>query len=107
MLFLPYLPAIPSLIHLTVCLCHVPCAALFVAATATTVEFWKVDPTAGKLMLPYLAFIGYANALNYYFWKNNPDVSMVSNEVVSSPVRWRKCAPGRGDPKLRNLLMAC
>ena len=45
------------------------------AVAATTAEFWKVNATAGKLMLPYLAFVGYANALNYNFWKNNPDVS--------------------------------
>lgn len=50
-------------------------AALFAGVVATTVEFWKVDPFAGKLMLPYLAFTGYANALNWWFWKNNPDVS--------------------------------
>jgi hypothetical protein len=40
----------------------------------TTVEFWKVNATAGKLMLPYLAFVAYANALNYRFWKDNPEV---------------------------------
>jgi hypothetical protein len=51
------------------------CAALFVGAAATTAEFYRVNPTAGKLMLPYLAFVGYANALNYWFWKHNPDVS--------------------------------
>eukprot|EP00879_Flechtneria_rotunda_P000910 GHRR01001038.1.p1 GENE.GHRR01001038.1~~GHRR01001038.1.p1 ORF type:complete len:192 (+),score=61.10 GHRR01001038.1:156-731(+) len=48
-------------------------AALFGAVAYTTYEFWKVNPTAGQLMLPYLAFVGYANALNYSFWKNNPD----------------------------------
>lgn len=48
---------------------------LFVAVAATARAFWTVDPTAGKFMLPYLAFVGYANALNYNCWKNNPDVS--------------------------------
>jgi tryptophan-rich sensory protein len=49
-------------------------AALFGAVAYTTVEFWKVNATAGKLMLPYLAFVAYANALNYRFWKDNPEV---------------------------------
>jgi tryptophan-rich sensory protein len=49
-------------------------AALFGAVAYTTAEFWKVHPTAGKLMLPYLGFVAYANALNYCFWKDNPEV---------------------------------
>ena len=56
--------------------------ALFAAALATTREFWGVDPTAGKLMLPYVAFLALANALNYNFWKNNPDVSVMNHERV-------------------------
>eukprot|EP00882_Tetradesmus_deserticola_P000377 GHRQ01000415.1.p1 GENE.GHRQ01000415.1~~GHRQ01000415.1.p1 ORF type:complete len:186 (+),score=77.48 GHRQ01000415.1:137-694(+) len=50
-------------------------AALFGAVAYTTVEFWKVNATAGKLMLPYLAFVAYANALNYRFWQDNPEES--------------------------------
>eukprot|EP00775_Hariotina_reticulata_P012649 gene12649-12777_t len=50
-------------------------AALFAAVAYTTIDFWKVQPTAGKMMLPYLIFVGYANALNYNFWVNNQDVS--------------------------------
>lgn len=49
-------------------------AALLGAAAFTTYEFWKVNPTAGKMLLPYLAFLGYANALNYSVWKKNPEV---------------------------------
>jgi hypothetical protein len=56
--------------------------ALFVGAAATTAEFFKVNTTAGQLMLPYLAFVAYANALNYWFWQNNPDVSQCRDCMV-------------------------
>jgi hypothetical protein len=65
---------------------HTCTPALFAAVAATTREFWAAHPTAGKLMLPYLAFTGYASALNYSFWQNNPDVSGV--------VRWPARAGG-------------
>ena len=48
---------------------------LFAGVSATTVAFWRVNPLAGQLMLPYLAFTGFANALNWNIWKNNPTVS--------------------------------
>ncbi|WP_116090723.1 TspO/MBR family protein [Sphingomonas crusticola] len=37
---------------------------LFVAAAATTVAFWRVQPTAALLMLPYLGWLLLASALN-------------------------------------------
>jgi benzodiazapine receptor len=37
---------------------------LFAAATATTIAFWRVQPTAALLMLPYLAWLMLASALN-------------------------------------------
>jgi tryptophan-rich sensory protein len=49
--------------------------ALFAAVAYTTIDFWGLQRTAGKMMLPYLIFVGYANALNYNFWVNNQDVS--------------------------------
>lgn len=52
-------------------------AALLVTAAATTAEFFRVSPLAGRLMLPYLAFVAYANALNYNIWKTNPEVRAV------------------------------
>ncbi|KAJ2941616.1 hypothetical protein O0L34_g14673 [Tuta absoluta] len=42
------------------------------AAAATAAAFFKVNQTAGLLMLPYLAWLGYATSLSYYIWKNNP-----------------------------------
>ncbi|KAK9809446.1 hypothetical protein WJX73_008489 [Symbiochloris irregularis] len=47
---------------------------LVVLATAalTASKFYKVDPLAGKLMLPYVAWLAFANALNYAVWQLNP-----------------------------------
>lgn len=61
--------------HVHVCLTclHAPACACRTRA-ADVVPALQVDPTAGKLMLPYLAFVGYANALNWRFWKDNPQV---------------------------------
>ncbi|XP_075986390.1 translocator protein isoform X1 [Anticarsia gemmatalis] len=46
------------------------------AAVATTVAFGSVNKTAGALLLPYLAWLGYASSLTYYIWKNNPKVEV-------------------------------
>ena len=40
---------------------------------ATTALFWKVRVLAGLLMLPYLAWVLFAAALNYQFLQMNPD----------------------------------
>jgi hypothetical protein len=44
---------------------------------ATTGAFGAVDPTAGKLMAPYLAFAAFANALNAGIIKHNPEEVVV------------------------------
>jgi benzodiazapine receptor len=38
--------------------------ALFAAVVATTIAFWRVQPAAGLLMLPYLGWLMLASALN-------------------------------------------
>lgn len=38
---------------------------------ATTIEFWSISPTAGKLMLPYMAWVGFASFLNLVLWRMN------------------------------------
>lgn len=43
-------------------------------AAWTASAFYKVDAFAGKLFLPYLAWLTFANALNYSVWKKNPQV---------------------------------
>ncbi|XP_022827466.1 translocator protein-like isoform X2 [Spodoptera litura] len=46
------------------------------AALATTLSFFPISHKAGYLMLPYLAWLGYASSLSYYIWKNNPKVEV-------------------------------
>lgn len=50
------------------------CAGTLALASATAWEFYKVDAFAGKILLPYLAWLAFANALNYSIWKKNPGV---------------------------------
>jgi tryptophan-rich sensory protein len=38
---------------------------------ATTVSFWSKAPSAGALMLPYLAWVTFASGLNYAIWRLN------------------------------------
>jgi tryptophan-rich sensory protein len=46
-------------------------AALWIAILATIVAFWRVSRTAAILMLPYLAWVGFAAALNHAIWRLN------------------------------------
>lgn len=39
---------------------------------ATLLAFWRVRPLAGALLLPYLAWVSFATALNYSVWQLNP-----------------------------------
>jgi translocator protein len=45
---------------------------LWLAIVATVVAFWRVRPIAGALLLPYLAWVGFATALNFEIWRSNP-----------------------------------
>lgn len=47
---------------------------LFALVAATTVAFWRVKPLAGALMVPYLAWVGFACALTYSTWSLNPQL---------------------------------
>jgi tryptophan-rich sensory protein len=44
---------------------------LWAAIVATTVVFWKRQPAAGMLFLPYLAWVSFACVLNLAIWRMN------------------------------------
>ena len=46
-------------------------AALWLVLIPTTMAFWGVRPLAGALLVPYLAWITFAAALNYKIWQMN------------------------------------
>jgi tryptophan-rich sensory protein len=46
-------------------------ALLWVLILATTILFWRKDRIAGLLFLPYLAWVGFATALNFAIWQLN------------------------------------
>jgi tryptophan-rich sensory protein len=45
--------------------------ALWWAILATAIAFWHVRPLAGAIMLPYLAWVTFAAALNFEIWGRN------------------------------------
>lgn len=47
---------------------------LWALIIATLVAFWRVKPLAGALLIPYLAWVTFAAALNYAVWQLNPQV---------------------------------
>ena len=46
-------------------------AALWLAVAATLVAFWRLDPLSGVMLLPYLAWVSVASALNWRVWRDN------------------------------------
>lgn len=47
---------------------------LLALIAATLVAFWRIRPLAGALLVPYLAWVAFASALNYAVWRLNPGV---------------------------------
>jgi tryptophan-rich sensory protein len=45
--------------------------ALWLAILATLIAFWRVRRAAGILLLPYLAWVTFATALNFTIWRMN------------------------------------
>ena len=45
---------------------------LWCAILATALSFWRISVPAGWLLVPYLAWVTYAAALNFAFWRMNP-----------------------------------
>ena len=45
---------------------------LWLAIAATLALFWRVRPLASGLLVPYLAWVSFAVALNFSIWRLNP-----------------------------------
>lgn len=45
---------------------------LWFALLVTIVAFWRTRPVAGAMLLPYLAWVSFATALNAALWRLNP-----------------------------------
>jgi tryptophan-rich sensory protein len=46
---------------------------LWIAIGAETVIFWRMQPSAAWLMVPYWAWVSFAVVLNFEYWRLNPD----------------------------------
>ncbi len=44
---------------------------LLVLIVITTLLFWKINPLAGGLMIPYIVWVSFAAFLNYTIWQLN------------------------------------
>jgi len=49
-------------------------ALLWACVAATLASFWRLRPLAGALLVPYLAWITFAAALNFTVWRLNPQL---------------------------------
>ncbi|MCX6358843.1 MAG: tryptophan-rich sensory protein [Armatimonadetes bacterium] len=45
--------------------------ALWLVLIPTTIAFWSVRPLAGALLVPYVAWVTFAAALNFRIWQMN------------------------------------
>lgn len=44
---------------------------LLILILITTILFWRINPWAGALMVPYICWVSFASFLNYNIWKLN------------------------------------
>lgn len=87
--------------------CLLDVAALLVAVATTTQVFWDVEPAAGKLLLPYLAWTAYATLLNAWIWNKNPKVGFTIRQAVLRSCIWCSCDGFNCMISLSTILHAC
>jgi translocator protein len=46
-------------------------ALLFALVAGTAALFWRVDRAAGLMIVPYVAWVGFASLLNFQIWRLN------------------------------------
>jgi benzodiazapine receptor len=45
---------------------------LWLAILLTLIQFWRLRPLAGALLVPYLLWVSFATALTAAVWRLNP-----------------------------------
>lgn len=53
------------------------------AAAAGTYFFYKINPVAGALLVPYVLWLSFLTALNYRFLQDNPEYTTRISEIKS------------------------
>jgi tryptophan-rich sensory protein len=65
-------------------------ALLWALILMTLAMFWRIRPLAGLLLVPYLAWVTFASALNYQIWQMNPSM------LASGEAEWYASPPNKG-----------
>lgn len=68
---------------------------IFASAIATTFAFARVRKGAAWLMLPYLAWLGFASVLNWRIDALNPDAETLAPAAARADIRLRQGDEGR------------
>lgn len=59
---------------------------LIATVAATTLLFWRIRPAAGLLLLPYLAWLGFASLLNYEIGRLNPQAETLVAPALKAQI---------------------